>query len=152
MSLTAGTGAEAYVALADLDPVTMVHGPQGGWHVETSGLVGGSTGEVSVAPFLVRRSDGMQVAGDQQEQFIGLVGYDDTACTGSFFGVRAFLDDAFESLDTGTEPQDFICSLAGEILTLTVNLTDLTSGATATSTVDVTATLDQNDIQVCPAR
>ncbi|MCB9689715.1 MAG: hypothetical protein H6738_24430 [Alphaproteobacteria bacterium] len=145
-----GTGAEMYIPLDALDPVVMVHGPQGGWHVETAAFVTGSTAEVSVLPRIVRKSDGVRLAGDQQEQFIALVDYDDDACTGSFFSVRAFLDDTFGELDTGTSPQDVICGLAGEILTLTIAVTDLNTGAGTEATVDVTATLDPNDIQICP--
>lgn len=145
-----GTGAEMYLPLDDLDPVVMVHGPQGGWHVETSGLVSGSTAEVSVLPTIVQKSTGVQLAGVQQEQYIGLVDYDDEVCDGSFFGVRAFLDDTFGELDAYTNPQDVICGLAGELLTLTVTVMDLNTLQSASASVDVTATLDANDIQICP--
>ncbi|MCA9489605.1 MAG: hypothetical protein KC621_06765 [Myxococcales bacterium] len=145
-----GTGAEMYVPLDDLDPVIMVHGPQGGWHVETAAFVTGSTAEVSILPTIVRRSDGVQFAGEQQEQFIALAEYDDDGCSGSFFSVRAFMDDTFGELDAYTNPQDVICGLAGEILTLTVHVMDLNTLVSGEASVDVTATLDPNDVQICP--
>lgn len=147
IALEVGTGEEAYVPLADGDTVTMVHGPQGGWHVETGGLVTHSETEVSILPAI--RSDGLgiDVTGAQQANFQALASYDESACTGVFYGVRAFIE---TDRPTGPAGQEFVCSLAGEAVTLSVVTEDLVSLRQATAEVDVVLQLDPADIPNCP--
>lgn len=149
LAVQAGTGEDGFVALEPLDTVTMVHGPQGGWHVDTSGLVTGSTGQVSAAPRLVLRDSGETIAGDQQPQYLALVDYRDAECDGTFYGVRAFLDDQMEARDTATTPQEVICGYAGRIAELTVDVGDLTTEETTSAAVEVTLELDPRDLDAC---
>jgi hypothetical protein len=140
-----GTGATAYEALADGASVTMVHGPQGGWHVETAAVVSASAQEVSVMPRITVPSLGdLQIAGEQQPQYLALADYDASVCEGRFWGVRAFIDEPDPAPD-GVSRQEFICSLEGVELEFSVTVTDLAAGVTAESTVTVIAQLDPSD-------
>lgn len=148
LAVVPGTGATGFVQLNPGDPVTMVHGPQGGWHVETAGFVTSSLQNVAVAPTLFASSLAMQIAGDQQDQFIALAQYSAEGCSGQFSGVRAFVDDV-DSSTLGLDYQQFICSLEGQTLELTIAIEDVGSGTSATATQTVTAQLDTADVGAC---
>lgn len=146
-AVAVGTGVEAYEPLAEGDPVTMVHGPQGGWHVDVAGRVSGSEPEISVLPAI--RSDrlGLRLAGAQPPNYLALTGWDEGTCDGTFSAVRAYLDTDPPDGPTG---QDFVCALAGETVTLSVEATGLDGGSEATGEVDVVLALDRLDIPSCP--
>src|SRR5690349_18644648 len=69
IAVDVGTGDDAYVPLADGDTVTMVHGPQGGWHVETGGLVTNSEPEVAILPRIFSESLGIDITGALQPEY-----------------------------------------------------------------------------------
>lgn len=56
-----GTGADTWEPLAEGDPLTMVHGPQGGWHLLGSLWVANEQGVVTVH-FTVDTDAGIRVA------------------------------------------------------------------------------------------
>lgn len=142
-TLEIGTGAEAHTPLQDDDPVRLVSGDQGGWHIDISGLITNTTSIVSVLPTVTRVSDGLQIAGDQPPAFLALVGTQE--CEGTFHGVRAYIDDHVYS----GEYVDFICTLGGEALELHVQIEDLKDpGSVAERTVRVIAVNDPAD--ACP--
>jgi hypothetical protein len=136
-----GSGVTDHLPLAAGDPVTLVHGPQGGWHVDVSGWVVGTGQVVSVHPSLVRLSDGLALAGEQTPQSLALTATE--PCGWEFWAVRAFVDDFVDP-----DPVGFVCSLAGEPLALTVEVVDLVSGLTLTDTVEVVGASDP--LEVCP--
>lgn len=139
-----GNGADAHLPLADGDEVIVVHGPQGGWHVEVSGLVTGTGATVGVLPALTRLSDGLKLAGYQQGAALALVPAETGACGGTFWGVRAYVDDALPADD----PDAFICALAGERAILSALVTDLTTWMTAHAEVEVV--LRSDPYEGCP--
>jgi hypothetical protein len=144
LTLELGTGELVFEALVEGGDVQMVHGPQGGWHVDVAGLVGGSSQEVSILPSLVIPGQGdLQVAGDQQPEFVALASYDDATCAGEYFGVRAFLDDV-ATPPGGLTYQEFICSLAGAA-TLEVTVEDIANGDSVTESIGVTLLADPSD-------
>jgi hypothetical protein len=148
-----GTGEGAYRPLADGEAVQIVHGPQGGWHLDTAGLVGGSSGQVSVRPRVVL-DDGTPIAGDQQPQYLALVGYGGGSCEGTFYGVRAFLDDGAGGTGAagGTgSPLEGICPLAGRRATVTVEVGDLATEEGVEGSVEVVLELDPRDVDACAA-
>jgi hypothetical protein len=156
--VTAATGGYGYQALAEGDPVTVVHGPQGGWHIWAGGAVTGGYGTVAVLPSVSVAVDGTVLAGDQPAQLVPLL---PSTCGGTFFGVYAYLDDFSV---TGVPNQQVICQLDGVDLDLTVEIwtdfddldgdsflsRDELSGQTASSTVRVTAARDPYDEPLCP--
>ncbi len=144
LAISPGTGAFEYVPLADGDPVTIVHGPQGGWHIWVAGaLTGTAATSALIAPTVVVLKDGTQLAGDQEPQAVTVTS---DGCGGTFFGGFAYLDDY--APDEGTL-LEAICRLEGEILDLTVAVTDPASGATSTASVEVVAVRDAYDDAFC---
>ncbi len=144
IALEVGSGELAFEALSSGDGVNMVHGPQGGWHLEAAGRVVGAKQEISILPKIVLSGMGdLQVAGDQQAQFVALANYDAETCTGDFFGVRTFLDDVLTPPNGGTY-QEFICEMAGTA-TLEITVEDITTGASVTESVEFTLGADPTD-------
>ena len=150
LEVTLGTGLDAYLALADGDPAQMVHGPQGGWHIDSAGLVTGPSIQVAITPSL--HLGDRQIAGDQQPWFTALAAWDAESCSGEFWGVRAYIDDEVTGLPPGTDVlQDYICPLAGQSLRFSVVVEDLDSGVTSTDEVTVRVLLDPYDVNACAA-
>jgi hypothetical protein len=146
LTVEVGTGELEYEPLEDGDPVTLVYGPQGGWHIWFSVLTHFSESEVKLLPVVTETEMGVTVTPeDQQELFVALE-YDEPACEGRIAGQRAFVD---ASRDTGPSDIDFICALEGRTLEMTVTATDILSGRTSTDTVNVTAALDPVDVPKC---
>jgi hypothetical protein len=139
-----GMGDLAYEPLADGDTITIVHGPQGGWHVETAGFVERSQREITILPTL-RTETGQQITTNSQPEFKALVGYDEAVCQGTFYNVRAFVDDTAGP----STAQENICLLEGRTLELSLTVGDIVSDRETTTTVNVVAALDPIDIPVC---
>ncbi len=76
-----GTGEFQFETLSDGDVVTMVHGPQGGWHIWTSVVTHGSEPEVRIRPAIEAPDLGIRVTDPDLESFVALV-YDDATCEG----------------------------------------------------------------------
>lgn len=142
-SVEPGTGVDAFVPLAEGDLLEVVHGPQGGWHLEIGGRVRGASDILLVNATAVVVATGVQIAGDQVPTVAQPEDFDPNACEGTFFHKPAFVDDR--------EPTDlaFVCSLAGEALDFTVHVTDGASGLTRSAGVRVTAALDPDDEPLC---
>lgn len=145
ITLEVGTGKSGYVPLEDGDPVTMVHGPQGGWHVETGGRLLNSEREIAIYPSI--RSEDLEVTGDQQPAYQALADYEETTCEGVFYGVRTFVEATRDSGPTGL---DFVCALAGRTVTFALTTEDLSTGRQETAEVDVVLALDPIDVPNCP--
>lgn len=141
-SVTVGTGVKAYKPLQDGDSVTVVFGPQGGWHVDVAGLVTGTEQIVSVLPSLTWSAKSQSLTGALAPLTLAQV--PTKPCGFTFFGVRAIFDDELLPKDA----QAFVCGLDGEDAELEVTVTDPVTGATATEGVTVTLTRDPK--QVCP--
>lgn len=138
-----GTGETAYAPLVEGQEVVMVHGPQGGWHVDVAARVHHVGQYVAVTPALHLVAHQEQIAGDQQAEYLELPDWTEEGCAGTFWGKRAFLDD-----HPGTD-QRFICSLAGERAILSVVVVDLEDQRQARASGEVTLALDPNDEPWC---
>jgi hypothetical protein len=141
-SLELGSGAEAHAPLAPGNPVTIVHGPQGGWHVDVSGWVRGTGQLLSVDPRIVRVADGLQVSGIQAPE--ALAGTPADPCGYEFWAVRALVD-----IPAGEpDPQAFVCTLDGAELELAAGVVDLTTLEVVAATIPVVGVADPGD--ACP--
>lgn len=146
--LAPGTGLAPVEPLADGATFTLVHGPQGGWHVDTGGLVTFPTREVTIAPRVT--TQGRQLAGDQALFYTILADYDEASCAGNFYEARAYVDDELEALDTATDVLfDYICPLAGAPVTVEVEVSDLDRTEVLTTSVSGTLQLDAYDVSAC---
>lgn len=152
-SLSLGTGEFHFEAIDDGDAVTLVNGPQGGWHVWTSGLLTGLGPVVSVLATLVDEQSAIPIAGsddlpvtlDLSEPGTGTFAPD--TCAASFFGLFAYIDDA---QPMGEDSYlDLICMLEGRPLSFSAKVTDEASGAVVTDSVRVRARLDPKNVPYC---
>jgi len=144
-----GTGSDSYVGIQDGDDIVMVHGPQGGWHIDVGGRVNHTEELVSIEATFTNLADGTLIAGDQVESRVALVNWDDTGCSGDFYGQRIFVDDINSNVG-----QDDICALDGAELemTLTVTAIEADPPAVAETTLKVFAALDPADVPECANR
>ena len=83
-----GTGENSWVDIENGDPITMVHGPQCGWHVLGSARVGNMGRYVQIHYTIQDLESGTVVADNRYK--IGLNMTD--TCTGEFPGMYAYLD------------------------------------------------------------
>jgi len=154
MALVPGTGADSFIPLVGGEDVTIWHGPQGGWHIETAGEATHSPQSVSILSVVTAIDQPQDVViagagGSADAELKGLVAYDDALCSGKFWGVRAFIDDI--EPPAGSSLQDVICTLEGQQLEIEITVSEIaTATATvpprsATSSVVVTAALDPVD-------
>ena len=132
-----GEGYDQHGALQPGDPVVMVHGPQGGWHIDVSLRVTAFGEAVGISPLVTVIETGEQLAGDQTTDYVTL--HPVSECTGETTGLRAFLD------DPGDIDQERICALSGVGLRLSATVSDLSTYEMLEASVDVTAKLDPTD-------
>jgi len=138
-SIDVGTGADAFVALSDGDPVVMVHGPQGGWHLLGSVRTHNMTPVVRIR-FEVVVEDGGAVVADNSLYVQTLP---DGECGGVYPGMYAYLMvDALADGDADTPPE----LLAYETLLFRAEVEDQ-DGRTAEAEVRITATPDPVDLE-----
>ncbi len=147
LEVSLGEGAFAYAPREDGDAVTLVHGPQGGWHVELAGEVRGSRGAVRLVPSVVEATQQVSIAGEGQEDEppVQLSGWSASTCAGTFYGFRVFVDD----VDPGGSYQRFICTLRDNPLRITVTATDAQTGEQAVGEWNAVAALDPDDVPIC---
>ena len=154
--LSLGTGEFHFEPLEDGAAVTMVNGPQGGWHVWTSGQLVGLGPVVSVLATLVDELSAIPIAGsddlpvtlDLSEAGTGT--FTPGTCEGSFFGQFAYIDDA---RPMGNDSYlDLICMLEGRPLAFSAKVTDEVTGAVVSDSVRVRARLDPKNVPYCRQR
>lgn len=155
-ALEIGNGAVSHEPLESGVAVTLVHGSQGGWHVDISGRITGLGDLVGISPSVVRLSDGIQLAGDQPPWFVQLLPLPDDPCSMEFAGLQALIDDLPLPAEY-VDYQAFICSLDGEVLELSASVVDLNEATgtepepDAVATIQVVAQLDSFDAMYnCP--
>lgn len=128
-SAALGQGETAFEALADGGEIDIVHGPQGGFHVDAAVQVEGFGATVEITGTVTDDATGTVVGGSQAAVVVVLADYDEATCAGTAVGVRLFLDD----LPSEDEQVAAACAMgAGGAVALSVTVTDLESGATVT--------------------
>lgn len=128
-------GQDTTVDLADGDEIMMVHGPQGGWHVEVGLRVTDPDPRITLD--LSVDALGEQVVFNHYE--MRLTNHD--GCTGVREGLFGFLDmSALAQGDADTPPE----LLVGEELTVTAEVTGQTG--TATTQVVLLGVPDPKDV------
>ncbi len=139
-----GTGTDdsqlpIWVEMPEGSEQTMVHGPQGGWHILASADVQGTD------PIVTIRLQIFWPAHDDARLSDGLFRVmlvPDTRCGGYYAGMFGILDvSEVAEGDANTPPE----LLAGEALKLTLDIVDL-DGLTAHDEVSVIAALDPADV------
>jgi len=133
-----GTGDSGYEPLSSGAPVTMVHGPQGGWHVLGSARLWNMEPIVDIH-FVVTDIERDAVVADNVYRVATVV---ETECTGLFWGMYGYLDvREIEEGELDTPPE----LLAYQDLRMTLIVSDRT-GAVVESSVVVKAVPDPQDL------
>ncbi len=146
VTVTAGVGEVQLQLLTGGETVQMVHGPQGGWHVDTAALIGGSGEVVQIIPAINLTESGLSIAGiEQVPQTVALAAYDDTVCEGNIIKIRALIDD----VDHPVPYSNYICSLDGKEVELTQTVTDVVTGNIGTGTARFILRIDPADSELC---
>ena len=140
--IVVGNGDDEHLPLSNGDYVTIVHGPQGGWHIDVSGEVYGTGVVVGLLVSATRTEDDVVVASNSTATFIQLAGWEPVGQVGIFVGERAFLDVYI--------PFEEVCALHGAELELCAEAEDLANpGTWASGCVTVIADPDPVDVEGC---
>ena len=142
-SFELGTAFDEHAPLLPGGQVVLVHGIQGGWHVNVSGLVVGiDDAQVQITGAVVL-SDGRQLAGEQGAFVVPLALTED-GCGGTFVGARLFVDD-LELPAEFDSYQAFICSLVGAGLTVWAEVRGIEDPTALSAEVSAVAANDPLD-------
>ncbi|MFN7145228.1 MAG: hypothetical protein ACK4YP_15750 [Myxococcota bacterium] len=138
-AITIGTGDITFEPLDEGSPLTMVHGPQGGWHMLGSAKMENLLPIVRIHFTIDRVADGARVA--DMNYNVQMVA--EGECGGYFPGMYGYLDvSGIASEEADTPPE----LLGGAELLLSMEVTD-TEGRIASDTLRVVAALDPVDAE-----
>jgi hypothetical protein len=139
VKIDVGTGENTYEPLIEGQPITMVHGPQGGWHILGS-VRAHNTDAIITVHFTVTHDDsGVNVVDNTYR--VALV--PDGECSGYFPGMFGYLEVsglAEGELDTPPE------LMGSDSLTMTMDVVDF-SGRVGSAQLTVRAQLDPADVE-----
>lgn len=127
------------IVLPEPGNVALVHGPQGGWHVDLEVVTRGTGGTVFLRPSLVEVHDERLLGRTPGHGYLRALAVDG-ACGGRT-PIRAFLDTEIFGLPA-------ICALAGRDVRVEVDVEDLDGTSTDCSVVGAVA-LDPRDVEPC---
>ena len=114
-----GTGEYVWETIEELDPVVMVHGPQGGWHMLGSVQVKNTLPIIEVDFVITEESSGAQVSSNHYR--VAMIMEDE--CSGYYPGMYGYLNVAeLESGELDTPPE----LLADKIVTFDMSINDCT--------------------------
>ena len=133
-----GDGVDEFHPLGDHDPVTMIHGPQGGWHIAGSVHVENTDPVVDVHFSIVEAHSGLLVSNNTYRVMLEPRG----ACAGEFMGMYGYLF-VYEMIDglRDTPPE----LLADHELVMLMEVSDA-SGRHGEASMVVVAAMDPADI------
>jgi len=156
MGITGGfaEAGQPFVAAPDSGSVAqMVHGPQGGWHVDTAIRVESTHDIVSATPSITVVSTGEVISGltgaadfnHVPQEYLVL----DGACSGTITGLRAFIDDVDPDPAVLETLSAHICALDGAEVEFAWTVGDVVDGREGTDTARATFALDPIDVAEC---
>ena len=142
LQCTVGTGEQTFHPLAPGGDLQLVHGPQGGWHLNAALYAENTSQVLQILPLLTDPLTGTVLAGgdglaDTYNQALIL----DGECSGESAGIRAIFDGADLA---------HICSLQGQPLELRLEIRSQSSEEAACSAQGVVV-LDPIDVHPCAA-
>ncbi len=136
-TIEVGNGSTTFQTVTEGALATMVHGPQGGWHIEAAVRTGNMVPIISIRYTIDTVPEGVRVSDNAYRVQVLPEG----DCGGYYPGMYGYLQ--FSELASGeadTPPE----LLGGKGLLLTMEVTDF-EGRTASDTLTVTAALDPID-------
>lgn len=149
MTVTLGTGYGSILPLADRDPIGLHRSSLGGWYFEMALLVEHTPENVGMLPVVtaIGVDPPAVIAGYPATQFHTLRNYDEATCSGSFWGLRAYVDIDFV-------PPEVVCTLDGQPVEISVTVSEIIPLPTETEVRSVTgsvvATVEILATSTCP--
>ncbi|GEM_PF-1032804 len=148
--VTLGNGESCHEAFPDEGCVTMVHGPQGGWHIWLSFETQTFRNVISYEIDVVDVASGLSLLKDDADSARVAVLPSDDECVYTYPGVFGYLNQISElpgfELDADDTPPELLCH---NELELSITVTD-TDGREATTTHRALASGDPNkDADIC---
>ena len=138
-----GTGEYAWEPLEPGDEITMVHGPQGGWHILGSARIGAMYDNVEIHYTITDVPSGHVVS--DNNYFVQQVSLDD--CEGEVIGRYGYLND-YAALGEADTPWEL---LACHEVMLAMSITDRTWKKTVDASLELIAVPDPADSTApCP--
>ena len=132
-----GTGEQFFVGLTPGDPLMMVHGPQGGWHMLAGVRITGTAPEVHIKYEIVHQPTGLVVSDNSYNLALLM----DQDCSGTFVGMYGYLDvSGLVDGELNTPPE----LIAGDNMILRMDVQDFNFVKTSGELM-VTAALDPVD-------
>jgi hypothetical protein len=116
-------GSYEVVPLEEGDVLTVIQGPQGGYHVDFAGVASPVPDVGIIVRPLVTLDDGTILAGEDDVVQAAFADYDPDTCSGSFIGVRMFV-----LSDAAT-----LCSHEGQAATVDLVVEDFDGRSTSVS-------------------
>lgn len=135
-TIEVGTGETTFERLDDGDPVVMVHGPQGGWHMLGSVRIHSMESIIDVSYTITDEASGVRVSDNTYRVAVVV----DGECTGFYPGMYGYL--TVDEMGTPGRPPDL---LSYKTLEMKMDVTDY-GDRTASKTVRVVAQPDPVDV------
>ena len=133
-----GTGENIFESLVEAEPVVMVHGPQGGWHMLGSVRTHNMHNIIEVHYTVTDVSSGVVVSDNNYRVAV----VEDEECSGYYPGMYGYLDVADLATEFATRPPEV---LGYKLVDMKMSVTDY-DGRVVTQTLRVTAQPDPVDI------
>ena len=133
-----GTGDSEFESLMEAEPVVMVHGPQGGWHMLGSVRTHNMHNIIEVHFTVTDVESGVRVSDNNYRVAV----VEDAECTGYYPGMYGYLDVAELATDVASRPPEV---LGYKLVDIEMSVTDY-EGREMTETLRVTAQPDPVDL------
>ncbi len=133
-----GTGDSTFEALVEAEPVVMVHGPQGGWHMLGSVRTHSMHNIIEVHYTVTDVESGVRVSDNNYRVAV----VEDGECTGYYPGMYGYLDVADLATEVATRPPEV---LGYKLVDIQMTVTDY-EGREVTEILRVTAQPDPVDL------
>lgn len=133
-----GTGDSTFETLVEAEPVVMVHGPQGGWHMLGSVRTHNMHNIIEVHYTVTDVESGVRVSDNNYRVAV----VEDGECTGYYPGMYGYLDVADLATDVANRPPEV---LGYKLVDIQMTVTDY-EGREVVETLRVTAQPDPVDL------
>lgn len=133
-----GTGDSTFESLMEAEPVVMVHGPQGGWHMLGSVRTHSMHNIIEVHYTVTDVESGVRVSDNNYRVAV----VEDGECTGYYPGMYGYLDVAELATEVATRPPEV---LGYKLVDIEMTVTDY-EGREVTEVLRVTAQPDPVDL------
>jgi hypothetical protein len=133
-----GTGSSTFESVTELDPVMMVHGPQGGWHMLGSIRAWNTTPIIRIAYSIRAIEEDVLISDNDYHVMLAM----DEECSGYYPGMYGYLDVSPLAQGELDEPAELL-SYASVEMSMSIEDQD---GKSASATIIVTAIPDPSDV------